>query len=137
LRRRIIVTALLVAATAVPAAAAPPASPPGWATVNVCDPGSNAVGVRAGLPGPEKAFARFTVQWLDPKDSVWKPVEGTPMSPWVATGSAVEVGWTYSFDQPPPGTTFQIRGVAELQWRKPGGALARNQTVVTGACALS
>jgi hypothetical protein len=123
-------------ALAGPASAAASAAGPQWATVNVCD-GATSVGVRASMPGDDHAgrmLVRVGVQWIDPKDNTWKPVEGVPNSPWLSAGSsrqsAAQAGWTFQFDKPPAGVEFQLRGVAELQWHR-GGSMVRSAGLVT------
>jgi hypothetical protein len=140
MRRQLIVTLLVLAAGAVPASAATPDGAPAWATVNVCGPG--AVGIRAGMPGDDsraQMYARFTVQWLNPRSGAWEPVEGVPTSPWLPAGSAGQLqgqtGWTFEFEPPPPGTVFQIRGLAELEWRGGGSKLGRQTLVTSGGMA--
>jgi hypothetical protein len=137
MRRHLIATLLVLAAGAAagPASAASPDGTPAWATVNVCAPG--AVGIRAGMPGDDsraQMYARFTVQWLNPRSGAWEPVEGVPTSPWLSAGSATQLqgqtGWTFAFEPPPAGTVFQIRGLAELEWRG-GGSKLGSQTLVT------
>ena len=137
MRRHLVLAPLLLLAAAAPAPAA--AAEPVWATVNYCDSASspNAVGVRANLPGRDARagmYARFTAEWLDPRSNAWKQVDGVPSSPWVSAGSgrqlSAQVGWTFDFDPPPPGAGFQIRGVAELEWRQ-GGSAGRRETLVT------
>jgi hypothetical protein len=130
-RRHLIATLLVLAAGAAPAQAAGPQ----WATVNVC--GGGAVGIRASLPGDgssEQMYARVTAQWFNPAAGTWQPVEGSPSSPWLSAGSAgqnsSQVGWTFQFDRLPAGTSYQVRGVAELVWKR-GGTVVRQQTLVT------
>jgi hypothetical protein len=134
-----ILAAVLAAALggAAPAASAQAAP---WATVNEC--GGNAVGVRASLPGDgsdSRMSARVSVQWLNPRSGAWESVEGLPDSPWLAAGSgrqlAAQVGWTFEFEQPPPGAAFQIRGVAELQWVRGGTVVRRDSRVTSGGLA--
>jgi hypothetical protein len=112
--RRHPVTALVLAAAALALPANAAAQTPSWATVNVCDSAAspNQVGVRASVPG---SAARFTIQWLNPRSNAWVPVDGVPSSPWLSAETVKQVGWTFQFDQPPPGSTFQLRGVAELK----------------------
>jgi hypothetical protein len=117
---------------------------PAWATVNVCDSAAspNGVGVRASLPGDgsnAQMAARLTVQWLNARSGAWEPVEGVPSSPWLSAGSArqlsAQVGWTFEFDQPAPGTGFQIRGLAELEWRRGATVVRRESQVTSGGLA--
>ena len=140
MRRHLIATLLVIAAGAGPASAAAPNGRPAWATVNVCTPG--AVGVRASAPGDgshAQMYARFTVQWLNPRSGAWEPVEGVPTSPWVSAGSARQLqgqtGWTFEFEPPPAGTVFRIRGLAEIEWRGGGSHLGRQSLVTTGGLA--
>jgi hypothetical protein len=140
MRRHLIATLLVLAAGAGPASAATSDGTPAWATVNVC--GGGAVGVRAGMPGDGSGgqmFARFTVQWLNPRSGAWEPVEGIPTSAWVSAGPAAQLqgqtGWTFQFDPPPAGTVFQIRGLAEVEWRGGGSKLGRQTLVTSGGIA--
>jgi hypothetical protein len=140
LRRHLIATLLVVAASAGPASAAAPNGRPAWATVNVCGPG--AVGVRASVPGDDsdaQMYARFTVQWRNPRSGAWEPVEGVPTSPWLSAGSARQLqgqtGWTFEFEPPPAGTMFQIRGLADVEWRGGGSKLGRQSLATTGGLA--
>lgn len=140
--RRQLATALLVSSVALAAAAPAGASDaPAWATVNICDSAGspNGVGIRASLPGDgsgARMSARFTAQWLNPRSNAWEPVEGVPSSPWLSAGSARQltgqVGWTFDFEQPPPGTTFQLRGLAELQWRRGASVVRRDSRLTSG-----
>jgi hypothetical protein len=139
-RRHLIATVLVLAASAGPASAATPNGQPAWATVNVC--GLGAVGVRASVPGDDseaQMYARFTVQWLNPRSGAWEPVQGVPTSPWLSAGSARQLqgqtGWTFEFEPPPAGAVFQIRGLAEVEWRGGGSRLGRQSLVTTGGLA--
>jgi hypothetical protein len=112
---------------------------PVWATVNICDPGSNQVGARVGVPGDggdQEIYARFTVQWFSEERRAWETVDGAPSSPWVYVGSArftsQQAGWTFRFEQPADGRTKQLRAVAEVQWRD-GATVARSSSMVTQA----
>jgi hypothetical protein len=104
-----------------------------WANVNACTP--TQLGARAQLAGDgttKQLYVRFTAQWLSPAG--WVPVEGAAVSPWQHAGSAEftwgQAGWNYSLSLT-PGQSYQLRAVAELQWRGPGG---RTQTLITGTC---
>jgi hypothetical protein len=99
---------------------------PFWATVNICDTEAspNALGVRTSVPGngsDERIFARYTAQWWSSVAQEWKTVGGSGVTDWVHLGDADmtsrQAGWTFRFVQPPPGTTYVMRGVVELQWR--------------------
>jgi len=103
-----------------------------WANVNVCS--ATQFGARAQLAGDGSAsqlYVRFTAQWLSP--SGWVPLEGAT-SPWQYAGSAEftwgQAGWTYDLTLP-PGQSYQLRALAELQWR---GETSRTETRVTGGC---
>jgi hypothetical protein len=141
LRRQLVIAiAVFAAALGAAAPAAASAQAGSWATVNVC--GGNEVGVRASLPGDGSdsvMSARVSVQWLDPRSNAWEPVDGVPRSPWLAAGSgtqdSAQVGWTFDFEQPPPGAAFQIRGVAELQWVRNGTVVRRDSRVTSGGLA--
>jgi hypothetical protein len=106
-----------------------------WANLNVCS--ATQLGARAQLAGDgstQQLYARFTAQWLSP--SGWVPLAGAPTSPWQYAGSAEytwgQAGWTFTISVP-PGQNYQVRIVAELQWRGAGG---RSETRVTGGCTV-
>lgn len=123
---------LIVVALAAPAGAAAGTGAPSWATVNVCAPGQ--LGVRASLPGSGRGRmeARFSAEWLDPATKAWRPISGSSSSPWIDAGSAkvrsTQVGWTFSIDSPPPGESYQLRGVAQLRWSS-----GRTATLISSA----
>ena len=128
-------------AAAAPAGASQRGPGPQWATVNVCDSAGqpDVMGVRASLPGDgsdAKMFVRFTAQWHDDAQGAWLPVSGAATSPWLHAGSARsrsrQAGWSFSFEPPPEGRTFLLRGIAELQWRK-GATVVRSMSLVTSA----
>ena len=107
---------------------------PFWATVNICDTKNspNALGIRTSVPGngtQQRIFARYTAQWWSEADQQWLTVEGSGVTPWVLVGSADmssrQAGWTFSFVQPPQGTTYVMRGVVELEWRDTAAAARR------------
>ena len=139
---RIIVPVALCAALALAVvghASAEEELAPVWATVNVCDPGSNQVGARVGVPGDgstDRIYSRFTAQWYSETQDAWLPVEGVPSSPWLEVGSAQfslqQGGYTFQFDQPADGRTKQLRVLAEVQWRE-GATVARSSSAVTQA----
>jgi hypothetical protein len=106
-----------------------------WAQVNICSP--TQLGARAQLAGDgssSQMSVRFTAQWLSPGG--WVPVSGAATSPWQSAGSAEytwgQAGWTYNITAP-PGQTYQLRAVAELQWT---GENARTETHTTGTCTV-
>ena len=108
---------------------------PAWATINSCGP--NAVGVRAQLRDEftrADLFARFNLEWYSSLEGQWLPVEGQASSPWLKAGSTRDlfgqIGWTFDVEPAPPGTSFKLRGVAQLQWRR-GGVVVRDETRVT------
>jgi hypothetical protein len=107
---------------------------PFWATVNVCDTkdSPNALGIRTSIPGNgtrQRIFARYTAQWWSEADQQWLTVAGSGVTPWTLIGSAdmssSQAGWTFSFVQPPEGTTYVMRGVVELEWRATAEAAKR------------
>jgi hypothetical protein len=107
-----------------------------WAQVNICSP--TQLGARAQLAGDgseSQMSVRFTAEWLSPTG--WVPVSGAATSPWQPAGSAEftwgQAGWTYAITVP-PGQTYQLRAVAELQW---SGENARTETYTTGTCTVS
>jgi hypothetical protein len=107
---------------------------PFWATVNICDTKNspNALGIRTSVPGNgtrQHIFARYTAQWWSEADQQWLTVAGSGATAWVPVGSADmssrQAGWTFSFVQPPEGTTYVMRGVVELEWRDTATAAKR------------
>jgi hypothetical protein len=111
---------------------------PFWATVNVCDTkdSPNALGIRTSVPGngtQQRIFSRYTAQWWSEADQQWLTVEGSGVTPWVLVGSADmasrQAGWTFTFVQPPEGTTYVMRGVVELEWRGTAAAAKRAERV--------
>jgi hypothetical protein len=107
---------------------------PFWATVNICDTKNspNALGIRTSVPGngtQQRIFARYTAQWWSEADQKWLTVEGSGVTPWALVGSADmasrQAGWTFTFVQPPEGTTYVMRGVVELEWRDTAAAAKR------------
>lgn len=133
LRRTFIAAAICVALAAVAPGIANAQVAQSWAQVNACSP--TQLGARAQLAGDGSTSAmsvRFTAQWLSPGG--WVPLSGAATSPWQAAGSAEytwgQAGWTFNISVP-PGFSYQLRAVAELQWS--GG---RSQTIVTGTCAV-
>jgi hypothetical protein len=130
---------LLVAA---PAAQAKSASKNLWATVNVCDTkkAPNDMGVRARMPGDgthRRMYMRFTAQYRAAPGK-WKVVRGLGRSPWYYAGSALfrtqELGYTFSFDKPKPGSSYVMRGLVQFQWRAPtsGSVVKRKQRLTEG-----
>jgi hypothetical protein len=106
-----------------------------WATLNICN--STQLGARAQLAGDgstKELYVRFTAQWLSP--SGWVALGGAATSPWQYAGSAEytwgQAGWTFAINAP-PGQNYQVRALAELQWRGAGG---RSETRVTGGCTV-
>jgi hypothetical protein len=125
LRRSLIAlacTAALMGAVAAPAGAATKNL---WATVNVCDSANHPddIGIAARMPGTGtnlRMYMRFYVQYLDGDE--WRFVKVGGKSPWVFAGSAkfswIERGWTFSFDPPPAGSSFTLRGFVRFEWRR-------------------
>jgi hypothetical protein len=107
---------------------------PFWATVNICDTKNspNALGIRTSVPGNgtrQRIFARYTAQWWSEADQQWLTVAGSGVTPWAFVGTAdmasLQAGWTFTFVQPPEGTTYVMRGVVELEWRDTAAAARR------------
>ncbi len=116
---------LLVCALAAPSFAGAAPSKELWATVNVCDSvkSPDRVGVRASMPGDgtgKRMYARFRLQYRSAPDGGWRPVDGG-VSRKFHLGSAGrdrQAGYTFRMNPPAPGTSFLLRGVADLEWRK-------------------
>jgi hypothetical protein len=96
-----------------------------WATVNVCDtPKSpNQMGVRARMPGDgtrRRMYMRFIAEFRS--GGKWRVVSGRGRSKWMLAGSArfrnEEIGFTFGFDAPMPGTSYLMRGLVQFEWRK-------------------
>jgi hypothetical protein len=130
--RIVVIAALsLLLAPAAQAVAKPPRDL--WATVNVCDTAKSPdrMGVRARMPGDgtrRRMFMRFSAQFRSGKK--WKQVSGRGRSKWLLAGSALfrnqELGYTFSFDAPKPGTGYLMRGLVQFQWRAPtSGSVVR------------
>lgn len=109
---------------------------PFWATVNICDTtkSPNALGVRTSVPGngsKQRIYARYTAQWWSAADQEWLTVGGSGITDWVRIGTAEmttrQAGWTFRFVEPPTGTTYVMRGVVELQWRRALTEARRNR----------
>jgi hypothetical protein len=125
LRRSLITTACALAALGAVAPPAGAATKNLWATVNVCDSPNHPddVGVAARMPGGARGYRmymRFYVQFLDGDE--WRFVKEGGKSPWVLAGSDkfswIERGWTFSFDPPPAGTSYTMRGFVRFEWRR-------------------
>lgn len=123
LRRIAIIAATAV--LAIPVASADAATKHLWSTINVCDSANHPddVGVAARMPGTGtdlRMYMRFYVQYLD--GDTWRFVKTGGRSPWLYAGSAkfswIERGWTFSFDPPPTGTSFTMRGFVRYEWRR-------------------
>ena len=138
MRRRILIPIAICAAVAgagVASAQTGESVSASWAQVNICSP--TQLGARAQLAGDgssSQMSVRFNAQWLSPAG--WVPVSGAASSPWQSAGSAQytwgQAGWTYSISVP-PGQSYQLRAVAELQW---SGENARTETHTTGTCSV-
>ena len=95
-----------------------------WATVNVCDTEKSPddMGVRARAPGDgtrAQIYMRFTAQYRT-ASGAWKLVKGG-RSKWLRAGSALfrnqEIGYTFSFNKPPAGKSYVMRGLVQFEWR--------------------
>lgn len=125
LRRSITIVAAALAALALSAPGAGAGTKNLWSTINVCDSASHpdSVGIAARIPGTGtdlRMYLRFYVQYLDGDE--WRFVKTGGKSPWVYAGSAkfswIERGWTFSFDPPPAGSSYTMRGFVRYEWRK-------------------
>jgi hypothetical protein len=95
-----------------------------WATVNVCDTKRHPdrMGVRARMPGNgrkrQRMYMRFSAQFHS--SSGWRRVKHA-RSPWYRVGSAranwKESGHNFDFTAPPAGTSYEMRGYVQYQWR--------------------
>src|SRR3954467_10417890 len=122
---RIVLLPALLLLLIAPAAEAKPAREL-WATVNVCDTNKSPdqMGVRARMPGDgthRRMYMRFAAQFRT--GGKWKQVSGRGRSKWLYAGSALfrnqELGYTFSFDAPKPGSSYLMRGLVQFQYRAP------------------
>jgi hypothetical protein len=145
LRRSFILMLIAISVWAAPAQAGPSSSweevGAQWARVNACDSGSHTVGVRASQAGDidgRRMYTRFSYQWRSVRTGAWQTIAGAG-SGWLDAGPGLwvarQTGWNQTFAPAPPGTSFKIRGVVEMQWRK-GGGVKRSTSLATGACEL-
>src|SRR4051794_38577280 len=127
------------ASAALPASAATTRPKALWATVNVCDTQihDNMMGVRASMPGDgdhTKMYMRFTAQYYDRSKQLWTEVKGSGVSKWMYVGSGVfarrQGGYTFAFDPPANGKTFELRGAVDYKWTK-GRRLVRTAHQLT------
>jgi hypothetical protein len=134
--RRLAAAVLVLAA--LPPGDALARSPDLWATVNICDTAAHPdmMGVRARMPGDgsrQQMYMRFRAYYFT-EDGRWLPVGGSADSAWLAVGSARyrsrETGFTFSFDPPPAGRRFVVRGRVDFQWRERRRRGRRVRTVV-------
>jgi hypothetical protein len=96
-----------------------------WATIDVCtSTPSPLVGIRGSMPAgaqPQQTmYMLFKVQYLDTKTKQWTdlPKGGESSLVKVGTASATrQAGRTFELAAPPHGSSFQLRGVVEFQWR--------------------
>jgi hypothetical protein len=127
--RRLFVTVIAFAccATATLPASAATRAKDLWATVNLCDTSihDNMMGVRASMPGDgdrTKMYMRFTAQYYDRTHQLWTEVKGSGISKWFYVGSGVfarrQGGYTFAFDPPAGGKTFELRGAVDYKWTK-------------------
>ena len=137
---RLVPLCLAIALLAIPATAAARTRDL-WSTVNVCDtPKSpDKMGVRARMPGDgtrRRMYMRFTAQFRK-DDGSWEKVSGQGASRWLYAGSALfrneELGYTFSFDAPPAGTNYMIRGLVQFQWRNSKQRVIRHSHAYTTA----
>jgi hypothetical protein len=117
-----VAVALTLTGLAAPAAEAKPVKDL-WATVNVCDSAKSPddMGVRARAPGDGsrgQIYMRFYAEYRSA--GKWKAVQGA-RSGWLRAGTsrrrAQEIGYTFSFNKPKPGTSYLTRGFVRFEWR--------------------
>jgi hypothetical protein len=94
-----------------------------WATVNRCDTPAapNTLGVRASMPGMKgrtRLYMHFRVQfWSAIRQSF---VDSDASSRWLRVGdgraAATQSGFNFTFDDPPPGEQFVLRGVVRFRY---------------------
>ena len=142
MRRPILVVALVMCVSPAAASDAATAGPEKlWATVNVCDSAGarNVIGIRAGMAGngtAQRMYTRFEAQWYSAKRRRFVPTGSR--SRWISAGSAryksSQTGYSFQFADPPPGTTYLMRGKVSYQWR---ARRARRWVVVRRASRLT
>jgi hypothetical protein len=115
-------------------------SAPEWARVNLC--AGNEVGVRAGIKGDRRGGRmrlRITLQWRNPETGAWAPVSGQASSKLLDSDSEDwtrwESGWTFRLEPPTAGSSYVLRGVAELKFLRRGRVL-KSATATSGTCTI-
>ena len=112
-----------------------------WATVNVCDTPNHPdmMGVRASMPGDAdhtKMYMRFVAQYFDRTKQLWFDVPKFGVSQWIFVGSGLyarrQGGYTFGFDAPAAGSTYQLRGGVDFKWVK-RGHIVRTAHLITKA----
>jgi hypothetical protein len=97
-----------------------------WATIDVCSSkGSPLIGIRGSMPSDgtssETMYMLFKVQYLNTKTKKWASLAKGGESKPVKVGAASitrQAGWTFQLAEPSGGSSFQLRGIVEFQWRK-------------------
>lgn len=91
-----------------------------WATVNSCDSAGSRMGVRASMPGngtAQRMYMHFVAQYQR-GDGTWADTSSS--SRWIRVGTArrrsVQSGFDFGFAEPPPGSSYVIRGRVEFRW---------------------
>jgi hypothetical protein len=128
----------IVAVLALPAGATAYPKDRTWATINVCDTAgkSNAIGVRAGMPGSAKAdrmYMQFTLQYYSRAERRYLSL--SPPSTWVDAGSAnfrfAQRGFDFlKIADPAAGVRFKYRALVRFEWRERRKVAGRQREVV-------
>jgi hypothetical protein len=118
--------ALLLAPALAPAPAAGAASPYLWATVNRCDTAAfpNTIGIRASMPGngtKQRMEMRFEAQFFDRRINKFAPTGSSSVwqrqDPGSARFKSTQDGFSFTFNPPPAGEQFVMRGRVDFRWR--------------------
>jgi hypothetical protein len=110
-----------------------------WATVNVCNPPSQAgvLGIRGSMPGTGKKgdmYMRFRVQWYKPSAKRWRTLRSDDTDTgFVRVGSSRfnvrQSGASFTFILPPEEGRLRLRGLVYFEWRSKGKVVRRAKRI--------
>ena len=83
-----------------------------------------------------KMYMRFTAQYYDRAHQLLTEVKGSGISKWFYVGSGIyarrQGGYTFAFDAPANGKTFEMRGEVDFKWTKRGVKIREAHLVTNG-----